>query len=153
MGRGEQREKKISQGPTVMETGDTENSALREKGCIMADKENCEVSSHAKQTNERTGSVAHAPLYALVVHRRKHAILNGHSPDLVSECKKTSFLVVEPCEGKAVKERRHNSAIKLTLICEKGTRTGSAVHLVALCLIGETQVTLEAPGALAQLCE
>ena len=58
-------------------------------------QDNREANSRVEQTAARTGSVLHSPLYALVVHRKQHAILEERSPNRVSEWKITSFLSVE----------------------------------------------------------
>ena len=58
-------------------------------------QENRAANSHAKQTDAQTGSVVHSPLYALVMHRKQHAILEERSPNWASEWKTTSFLAVE----------------------------------------------------------
>ena len=42
-------------------------------------QENREANSRVKQTDARTDSVAHSPLYALVVNRKQHAILEERS--------------------------------------------------------------------------
>ena len=50
-------------------------------------QENREANSCVKQTDARTGSVVSSPLYALVAHRKQHAMLKERSPDRVRERK------------------------------------------------------------------
>ena len=59
-------------------------------------QENREANSHVKQTDARTGSVVHSPLYALVVHRKQHAMLEERFPNRLSEWKTISSLIVDP---------------------------------------------------------
>ena len=74
------------------------DTSIRKGGEGMQDdgEENREANSRVKQTDARTGSVVRSPLYALVVHRKQHAMLEERSPNRVSEWKMTSSLIVDP---------------------------------------------------------